>query len=278
MAIPARRIRDRESFNNVTSSPHETAAIYFFKQLDPIYDAVCAVAQDFINRPHLYTRIGSDECVEALARLRSQLGTDPRLPSRDQRAQAYAAVYGPPNGVAEFDKLREDLMAAATAYAERVFDTGVDMLRERVRTAHKPLKDFLTGATGDSTRWTSGQALDNLAERTCFSVLRVPGISSVFGIASAPQKDWPYSEDSDANKLLDEISRRLTPANVLDRQGASSRQRVAARGAEAIASVLDYSENGADRGDDNASLDILITQVYTWATAKKALAMGATSN
>jgi hypothetical protein len=37
--------------------------------------------------------------------------------------------------------------------------------------------------------------------------------------------------------------------------------------------VLDYTENGGDPADDVASLDVLITQCYTWGAARAALAI-----
>jgi hypothetical protein len=164
------------------------------------------------------------------------------------------------------------LIAAVTAFSERVFDTGVDMLRERVRTAHRPMKDYLLGLTGDSTDWSARNSLDNISDKVSFVILRNKGIGTVFGIATEPKSSWPYSEDSNADKLLEEIASKIDPSSGLTRQSASNRQRLAARGAEAIASVIDYTENSSNPKDDIASLNILITQCYTWGAAKMALA------
>jgi hypothetical protein len=188
--------------------------------------------------------------------------------------EAYSPVFGPMGSSADFDRLRDDLIAAATAFSERVFDTGVDMLRERVRTAHRPLKDYLSGLTGASTDWTLHSSLDNLAENISFPILRSPQVATVFGIGTAPKQSWPYSEDSNADKLLEEIKVRIHPSGGVTRQEASNLQRLATRGAEAIAAVLDYTENSADPDDDIASLNVLITACYTWGAAKKALMPG----
>ena len=271
MPIPQRRIRDRESFQSATESPRDTAALYFHKQLDPFYDSALAISADLFGRPQLYTNISDPDVVRILATLRSRCGSDELLPSRQQRMDIYVPIFGPPGSSANFDKLRDDLIAAATAFSERVFDTGVEMLRERVRTAHRPLKDYLLGLTGDSTDWSSRNPLDNLSERVSFVILRAPGIGTVFGIGTSPRVSWPYSEDSNADKLLEEITGRVDPSSGLTRQQASNRQRLAARGAEAVASVIDYTENSDDPDDDIASLNILITQCYTWGAAKKAL-------
>jgi hypothetical protein len=271
MPIQLRRISDQKSFESATAAPRDTAALYFYKQLDPFYDVVYQISLDIMARPQVYTGLGSRDAVAKLAALRARLGVDERLPSPEQRSLTYAPIFGAPGMSENFDKLRDDLLAAATAFAERVFDTGVDMLRERVRTAHRPLKDYLLGLTGDSTDFSARTALSNLAESIVFAVIRFAGICSVFGVGTPPAASWPYSEDSNADKLMEEITSRITPGSILTRQQASNRQRLAARGAEAIAAVIEYAENSEDRNDDIASLNVLITQCYTWAAAKKAL-------
>jgi len=293
MSITQRRIINHDSFVDATASPRDTAAIYFHKQLDPFYDVALAVAMDFFNRPELYTRVvlagdgrpaadgGGDAAGEAakagpnvvqtLARLRARCGADEFLPSRSQRTEIYTPVFGPPLESASFDKLRDDLIDAATAFSERVFDTGEDMLRERVRTAHRPLRDYLLGVTGDSTDWSARNALEGIAEDSAYSILRDSRVCAVFGIITPPSQSWPYIEDSNGDKLIEEITCKLDPVNQIARHEASSRQRLAQRGAEAIAAVIDYTENSDNIEDDKASLAVLITQCYTWGAAKKAL-------
>jgi hypothetical protein len=288
MPISQRRINDLASLVSAADSPRDTVGLYLHKQLDPFYDIALAVSVDFFARPQMYTKVsprdagaahssgedGRDEkigLVETLARLKSRCGSDELLPSHAQRAEIYYPIFGAPGESTNFDKLRDDLIEAATAYAERVFDSGVDMLRERVRTAHRPLKDFLLGLTGDSTDWSVRRPLATLSEGSCFAILRDPGINSVFGIVTPPRSTWPYLEDSNGDKLLEEVTSKLDPTQVMTRQEASSRQRLAVRGAEALAAVLDYTENSNDVDDDIKSLDVLITQCYTWGSAKKAL-------
>jgi hypothetical protein len=274
MPIPQRRIVDRDSFLDTTASPRDAAALYFFKHLDAFFDSAQAVSVDLFARPQLYTAIpdrDGNNIVRVLAILRSRCGSDELIPSHAQREEMYSPIFGPIGGSADFDKLRDDLIAAATAFAERVFNTGEDMLRERVRTAHRPLKDYLTGVTGASTNWSARNPLDNIGEEIAFRILRASSISSVFGVGTAPRTSWPYAEDSNADKLLEEMTAKIYPTSGLTRQQASNRQRLAARGAEAIASVIDYTENSADPADDVASLGVLITQCYTWGAAKKAL-------
>jgi len=271
MPIPDHRISDRTSFQSTTGSPRDTAALYFHKQLDPVYDSALLVAGDFLPEPHLYTNISDGKVVGLLAALRSQCGSNELLPSQPQRLDIYAPIFGSPGSSANFDKLRDDLIAAATAFSERVFDTGVDMLRERVRTAQRPLRDYLLALTGASTDWSAQHSLDNLAENVSFAILRDTDIGTIFGIGATLNPSWPYSEDSNADKLLEEITNKIGSSTRLTRQQASSRQRLAARGAEAIASVIEYTENRSNINDDIRSLTILITRCYTWGAAKAAL-------
>ncbi|SRR6266567_2350238 len=174
----------------------------------------------FFARPHLYTNISDRKVVELLAKLRSQCGSNELLPSQPQRLDIYAPIFGSPGSSANFDKLRDDLIAAATAFSERVFDTGVDMLRERVRTAHRPLRDYLSALTGSSTDWSARNSLDNLSENVSFAILRDPGIGTVFGIGATLNPSWPYSEDSNADKLLEEITNKIGSSTGLTRQKA----------------------------------------------------------
>jgi hypothetical protein len=93
----------------------------------------------------------------------------------------------------------------------------------------------------------------------------------VFGITTPPTDRWPFAEDANADKLVEEISKRvLTPTNLqvgITREGISNRQRAALRGAEALATILDFSEEGTNEPD----LDLLITKCYTWGSALKSL-------
>jgi hypothetical protein len=265
------RITDEASFRAVSETPREVSALYFYLQLDCLTGQVLKVAGDFVHRPHLYTEIGDGEVVAALARLRYRSGSDERVPSQEQRDAVYRPVFGqtgesPGAGDGDFPRLRDELLAAAGAFAERVYDTGVAMLRERVRTTHRPLREYLNGVQGDSLRWSTGEALTAVTRDLAYPILRNRGVCSVFGVSTPPRRDWPYAEDANADKVVEEISRRLAEPGSdhapLTREAISNRQRAALRGAEALATVLDFSEDSTD--DD---LDELITRCYTWGSA-----------
>ena len=66
MAISLRSITDRQTFRDATESPRDSAAIYFFKQLDPYYESALAVANDLYARPQLYTNLPGSAQMEPL--------------------------------------------------------------------------------------------------------------------------------------------------------------------------------------------------------------------
>jgi hypothetical protein len=195
MAVSIERIRDLESFSAQTSEPHQVAGLYFFSVLDCLVDLSYKVAHDFFDRPHLYLDLGSAQTdpkrpsiAPLLASLHAQYGTNEYLPGKAQRQQIFSALFGPAfgHGIAgdhDFSRLRNELVNACAAFAERVYDTGVEMLRERVRSAHRSFNEYLTGLLGDSVRWSRDSAMSRLTEEVAYPILRNPGTSSVFGIA-----------------------------------------------------------------------------------------------
>jgi len=273
MPLTVYTIADLRSFRKTTNEPRQVAGIYFFSILDGLVELAYAVSKDFFKRPHLYTESDASSLAEIVARLRAKAGNDEKVPSKTQREQIYTPLFGPGhNGEPDsnevnFPRLRDDLVRAASAFAERVFDTGEAMLRERVRAAHRPLKEYLEGLLGASVRWSRDEALGGITEGLAYTILRERAITAVFGTSSPPTRDWPYTSDANGDKLVEEISRQLPPAMnsapPLNRERFSNLQRVALAGAEALATIIDASSDAI--GD--ADLNVLITKVYTWGAA-----------
>jgi hypothetical protein len=267
------RIHDLESFNQTTGAGHEIAGLYFYQQLDCLVDLAYGVACDFFKRPHLYINV--DGLSETLARLHARYGTDETLPSGLQRDTVFLPIFGSggvrtlPAGVAsaqetgDFPALRDDLLKAAQAFAERAVDSGVEMLRARVKDAHRPMADYLNGLEGDSVQWSRFNAFPTVTETFGYTILRNAGIATVFG-TPPPSGDFPYVEDSGGQKLVENVWKQLAgnESPILNRERISNLQRVALRGAEALATIIDFQENF-----DNDDLDRLITKLYTWDAA-----------
>jgi hypothetical protein len=273
-----REIRDLESFNGATSEAREVAGLYAYMHLDCLVDLAHLVSVDFFARPQMYRDVGGEDVAGKLARLRVRYGCDEEFLGREQRHAIFASVFGEPEvgaGAAaptdgttrhadSFEGLRDQLLAAAAAFSERVYDTGVQMLRDRVRIMHVGLKDYLADVSGSSVRWSRTAGLPSITEATSYEVLRNPRIAAVFGVSQPPDAAWPYREDANGTKLVEEISHKLRWATQpLTRGRFVTKQRLALRGAEALAAVIDFTD-----GDQDADLDLLIRKCYTWHAAR----------
>ena len=157
-SLTKQKISDLNSFNGVTGDPHQVAGLYFYSVLDCLVDLAYKVSSDFFKRPQLYLDLGpipppanvGPTFSSILAKLHTRYGSDEFLPSAAQRDEIYLPILGRDAGYStdeegDFPRLRDELIQAAAAFAERVFDTGAEMLRERVRTTHRPFREYLTG-------------------------------------------------------------------------------------------------------------------------------------
>jgi hypothetical protein len=267
------RIFNRASFEQVTGEGREVAGLYAYARLDPLVDLACMVAADFFARPHLYTDL-EPETSARLARLRSRPGSHEFYPSPAQRCAMYDPVFGACDGAAaetsDFARLRDGLLAAASTFAEWSQATGIPMLRERVRTEHRPFRDYLNGVSGATIEWAHREPLRVIAHEEANRVLRDSSVIAVFGLTRPPDEDWWYHEDANGDKVIEEIGKALEPLpeKRLTREAFSALQRVALRGAEAIAAVMEFDETEDD--PEFERLDELITRCYTWHAALKA--------
>src|SRR5262245_49162750 len=138
-----------EGFNDFASfeaktkhGGHEIAGLYFYQQLDCLIDLACKVSYDFFKRPHLYINLGSvaspgasgksnakeggvQPLREVLAKLQGRLGYSEVFPGKSQRDGIYRPIFGSggDRSTAEegdFPRLRDALLDAAAAFAERV--------------------------------------------------------------------------------------------------------------------------------------------------------------
>jgi hypothetical protein len=262
------RIRGLQSFQEATKEPRQVAGLYFYQILDPLTEVAYGISLDFRRRPQLYRDLGQPSIVPILGRLGSEYGTQVDIPSQRQRNEIFAPIFGTGN-TGSFSRLRDDLIKASKAFAERSADTAIEMLREVVRTAHRPFKDYLAGVHGDSVRFSYDVALSDFTEKICYPILRNRGVAAVFGIAKLAAERYPYGTDGAEDILIEAISAQLGALNRsfsgITREQISSLQRVAIRGAEAIATAIDFEE--ADHEQTDADLDLLISKCYSWGAA-----------
>ncbi|HKA22790.1 MAG TPA: hypothetical protein VKM94_17895 [Blastocatellia bacterium] len=275
-SIPNYRITNLDSFEGATKEPRQIAGLYFYQLLDCLVDLAYKVSIDFRKRPHQYQDLGDASIPQSLAELNARYGTEINLLALGQRNEIYLPIFGSWDGSSSsesdsFPHLRDELIQAATAFAERATNTGVEQLREVVRQAHRPFKDYLVGLQGDSVRFSKDKALSDETEKTCYPILRSQGVAAVFGITRKGGGQYPYATDPDEDKLVEDISKELMwvdkSQTYITRERISNLQRAALRGAEAIATAIDFEESSATDQD----LDVLITKCYAWGKALASL-------
>jgi hypothetical protein len=169
-------ISNRPSFERITGTGAAVAGLYTYAKLDRLIDLACLVAADFFARPHLYIDLSDTQMPARLARLDSRIGSEEYYPSHAQRRAMYEPVFGecdtPTPATSDFARLRDGLLAAASTFAEWSQATGIPMLRERVRTEHRPFREYLGGVSGASVTWSRGNALPAIADEEAYRVLR----------------------------------------------------------------------------------------------------------
>ncbi len=281
MSIPNYRITNQKTFAEVTGQTRQIAGLYFYQVLDCLIDLAYFISGDFRSRPQLYRSLGEPSLAlaEILAKLNAQYGTEINFLDGNQRSQVYGPIFGSSSGSStsacdSFPRLRDDLVLAATVFAECAAGPGVPMLREGVRTAHRPFKNYLLELHGDSVRFSKEVALSDETEKTCYPILRSQAIAAVLGVVKNVDVEYPYATDPAEDLLIEEISKQSACVNksqaCITRERISNLQQVALRGAEAIATAIDFEEPDPSQTDD-PDLDLLTSKCYTWGTALRSL-------
>jgi hypothetical protein len=242
--------------------------------LDCIIEAVQAVAFDFVDRPRHYGRV-PDDVAAVLERFRSQNGHRPDWPDLTQRTAVFSALLGPSDAAPSGDRTGQFHMAsaavrsAASAFAERAYDTGLTMLRQRFRDGLITLRAYLASLSGQVVTVGDQQTQATFA-RAC-AVLANTEVAAVFGLAPAANQGWPLEGtfNGDGAYLIEEITRVLQPASIgsLSERQFLVLQRVAAYGRSTIAGALDASK-GWDKDD---RIDAVIQSAYSWMAALRDL-------
>jgi hypothetical protein len=272
-ALASVAITDRDSFDSVTDPPRDIAGLYAYSQLDCLIELAYRVAKDFFARPHLYTELDDANLPENLARLASKVGTDEFFPSLEQREAMYRPVFGSDEDPRhKFVTNRNAVLTAAATFAEWGQATGIPSLRAAFNEVRVGFRAYLDSRAGASITWSRTKALRGIADDVAYPILRSKSIVAIFGLTKAPANEWPYIADADGDKAVEEISKRLREQGAPDvtAEGFIATQRVALRGAEALAAILDFNESDAS---DPEAVDALINRCYTWHTTLRARAL-----
>ena len=242
--------------------------------LDCVIEVARSVSLDFVSRPRQYRRIPEDTAT-ALANFKALVGNDPDWPDQAQRAAIYGALIGDSDGrtgtdrTAQFHDASMALRVAAVKYAERVYDTGEEALRNAFLDAAVTLVSYLNRLQGRSL--TLGHAQTGAIFQAAVRVLSDQEVASVFGLQPAPGGNWPLAGtyDGDGAYLIEEITRVLHPttAGLLSQRQFIVMQRIAHYGSHTINWILGVIPDRRDRENANA----LIQNAYSWATALRDL-------
>ena len=224
--------------------------------LDCVIEVARSVSLDFVSRPRHYRRI-PEETATALENFKALVGNHPYWPDQAQRAAIYGALIGDSDGrtgtdrTAQFHQASIALRAAAIAYAERVYDTGEDMLRQAFLDAAVTLKSYLNTLQGRSV--TLGHAQTGAIFQAAVGVLSDQEVARVFGLPPAPGGDWPLAGtyDGDGAYLIEEITRVLHPttAGLMSQRQFIVMQRIAYYGSQTIDWILGEAPGMERRGE-----------------------------
>lgn len=256
------------------ASPHslitELPTLYGRWTLDCVIEVARSVSLDFVSRPRHY-RLIRDDIAEILQDFKALTGNRPDWPDLAQRTAIYGALVGDSDGklnadrTAQFHQASIALRERAIAFAERVYDTGEDMLRQAFRDAMVTLRSYLNTLQGRVV--ALGYAQTGAIFGKAVNVLSSKEVASVFGLPPAPGGEWPLKGIFDGNGayLIEEVTRMLQPAmtGLVSQQQFIVMQRIADYGPQTITGVLDDGAGWDSKDRSNA----LIQSAYSWATA-----------
>jgi len=279
-------IMDFETFDRIAGDSHEVAGLYFYYMLDHLIEIAYSIAGDFsTQRFHLFTNNAPSNAL-SLLRLNTRMGNDEIFLSKGHRHQIWNSFFGDKNDKEasnqeqyNFPVLRDTLLKAASEYVLRAeIETGGPALVSSFRLALIPFRQYVLSVQGAAAKLYRAQIFPQLTEKVVYPILRNPEVTAVYGINTAINASWPYSFDTNANKVIEEVSRQLNIVNeygkCFSQKKESYLETIAKRGAVAIASSVDIEPDGSS---DEAVLT-LINQCYAWHTALSFLSMDSTSN
>jgi mersacidin/lichenicidin family type 2 lantibiotic len=214
---------------------HPLAQIYLARSLDPCIEIARAVADDFVRRPHLYSRV-PDELSKALTNMRALTGKHPEWPDAAQRdfssrrvvartCQGFGGIR-----LAAIQMVRPSSKAGEPIARVALFEAAASM-----RAAVEPLEGAALSAI---ERANSGML------QRAYAVLGSESVSQVFGIAKIPDGDWPKGIYSGALAYLCEsVSQTLdlNPEKKVIQPLVAILQRAGYHGAATIDAALDPS-------------------------------------
>ena len=240
-------------------------AMYFRCTLDNLIELAYKVSIDFTHRPHLYKNCNvTDELVS----LQMSYGHTTGFPNLEQRRSMYIPIFGKSDGAqfenanfSAFHQLREKLIESSKAYSERVHETGLQMLEERVRSANIPLNNYLSNVNGRALQ-ASFYQINNIFQ-IAIRILRNQDVARAFGVGLINGL-WPFQNNDPNGAMLVELigTNFKNQSNfIMTHDKFVLLQRVASEGQLALNLVLSANLDAPDQ------LRELITRTYVWGSS-----------
>jgi hypothetical protein len=237
--------------------------LYVRWTLDGVVEIAYAIALDFATRPQSYTSQMPDSIVD----LRLAYGTSAQFPDLAHRQAMVWPILGPSDALKAgagatpslFQQARQTFFDACTAFVERVADSGLDQLTNRVLISIVGLRTHFFRLSGRAFELVS-QVIDGETD-TVYDILRSPGVAGAFGFPPAAS-GWPIANTDPNGANLIEAAGRLLPADSAYRIGFTRfilLQQAAQAGQLALDTVLQAT-------DPPNEVSAIVTSGYNWAT------------
>jgi hypothetical protein len=231
--------------------------------LDGVIEIAYAIALDVATRPQSYT----GKMPESIVDLRLAYGTSAQFPDLAHRQAMVWPILGPSDALkagtgstaSPFQQARQTFLDACNAFVERVADSGLDQLTNRVLISIVPLRTHFLGLRGRAFELLS-QVIDGESD-TVNDILRSPGVAQAFGFSPAAA-GWPLADTDPNGAKLIEAAGKLLPTDSAYRIGYTRfilLQQAAQAGQQALDIVLQSI-------DPPNEVSAIVTGGYNWAS------------
>jgi mersacidin/lichenicidin family type 2 lantibiotic len=235
---------------------HALAQIYLVRALDPIIEIARAVSEDFVRRPHLYTRI-PDDVASLLADFRALPGAHPDWPNAAQRAHMCGRI------VSRFSQSFAGIRLSAIRFIKSVSSPGEQIARNSFIELAALLR--ASAQVLEGTALSAVERANSGMLNRALTVLSSSHVSAAFGVAEIPGGGWPQGGlfSPQLGFLCESVSHTLALQSPVKQPMLSTFQRAAHYGAGTIAGVLDasLSNEHSDRVAD------IVQSASAWALA-----------
>jgi len=274
MAIAARTISDWNSFDSTTNvtdkedrhGKRHIAGLYYFFMTDYLVDIAYGLSKEVFKKPQDFKNFMGAANIDKIAEFRYQYGRSVTYLDKDQRSDIYHSVFGTGestflNDNSDFGRLLSDIIRASVDFRQNSSDKGIGFLvSQQLYDAHRTFVEYLDRVHGDSLKWSCA-AFQAIYRNIIEKIYYVPSVLEASGVHSGPGPNWPYRESSNGAQMVERLAAYGEHAvcRSLTRERFSKLHRVALRGGEALAAIIDVKAYS-----DPEDLRILTEKCCSW--------------